>query len=135
MDRQKSSGGKGDAAGVTHEVRNDTLHVYVSGSVDLPTVTAYATRHQDVWSSHSKILWDLRKFDPSGVSSKDILNIPHAFAEVMSLRAGGRTAVLVNKEMELVARVAMAIYEDQNAPIELRSFLDEAAARDWLNEL
>lgn len=134
MDRQKGSGGSGDAAGVTHEVHNDTLQVYVRGSVDLPTITAYATRHQDVWSSHSKILWDLRNFDPSGISSKDILNIQHAFAEIMNLRAGGRSAVLVNKELDLVARVAMALPENQNSPIELRSFLDEALAREWLNE-
>jgi len=135
MDRQKSSGGGGDAPGVTHEVRNDTLHVCVRGSVDLPAITAYATRHQDVWPSHAKILWDLRKFDPSGISSKDILNIPHAFAEIMNLRAGGRSAVLVSKELELVTRVAMALFENQPAQIELRSFLDEAVAKEWLDEI
>ena len=124
----------GNDGRITHEVRSGILWVILTGSVSLPAVTAYATLHQDLWSENSKILWDLRAFDPSGISSQDILNIQHAFAEVMALRPGGRSAVVVGKELDLVARVALALWDDQGSPVNIRSFLDDESACSWLEE-
>ena len=132
MDRQKDSTGGGAAGSISHEVLEGTLWVRVVGSLDLTDVTAYVTRHQAEWASRDRILWDLRNFDPSGVTSNDILNIQHAFGEIMELRAGGRSAVVLRKELDLVVRVAMALREHQSGHIELRSFLDEAEAVAWL---
>jgi hypothetical protein len=132
MDGQNSSNDKRDAAGISHMACNGTLRVSVSGSVELQTVTAYVIRHQEIWAAHAWILWDLRQFDPSGITSADILNIRHAFGEIMDLRAGGRSAILVSKELDLVVRVAMALQPQQDSPVELRSFLDEADALAWL---
>ncbi len=122
----------GNDGGISHEVRGGILRVVLTGSVSLTAATAYATLHQELWSANPGILWDLRAFDPSGISSQDVLNIPHAFAEVMALRPGGRSAVVVGKELDLVARVAIALYDDQENPVTVRSFLEKSAACDWL---
>ncbi len=132
MDRQNSGINPGSAYGVSHESDNDTLKVFVRGSVPLSEVTAHVTRFQDVWIAHSKILWDLREFDPSEVTSSDILNIQHAFAEIMALRAGSRSAVLIGKELDLVARITLALSENQDGSIQLRTFLDETQSLSWL---
>ena len=132
MDGQDSSGGPEDTPGITHRICNGTLLVIVSGSVSLQAITAYVTRHQEVWAAQKKVLWDLRQFDPSGVTSADILNIPHAFGEIIDMRAGGRSAVLVSKELNLVVKVAMALRQEGDFPLEIRSFLDEAEALSWL---
>jgi hypothetical protein len=131
MDRQNNTGSS-DAGHMTHEVRSGTLWVTVTGSVGMAAATGYVTSHQEIWSAQSRIVWDLRAFDPSGVSSQDILNIPHAFAEIMELRAGGRTAVIVGKELDLVSRLAIALGEDRKRHISIRSFLDEQSAEAWL---
>lgn len=132
MDHQNNSGCNGETAGLSHEVQGGILRVSVRGSVGLQTATTYATRHQTVWSEHERILWDLRQFDPSGITSKDILNIQHAFAEIMTLRPGGRSAVLVGEELHVVVRVAMALREEQTTPLHIRAFLDEQEALSWL---
>jgi hypothetical protein len=133
MDGQDSSGCPEAAASITHRICRGTLKVIVSGPVGLQDVTAYVTRHQEIWAAHDKVLWDLRQFNPSGVSSADILNIRHAFGEIIDMRAGGRSAVLVSKDLNLVVRVAMALREDRDFPLEMRSFLDEAEALSWLD--
>ena len=133
MDGQNSSDDRTDAASITHKVCNGTLRVIVSGSVGLQTMTTYVTRHQETWVANARILWDLRQFDPSGITSADILNIRHAFGEIMEMRAGGRSALLVSKELDLVARVALALHPEQESPIEIQSFLAEADALAWLD--
>jgi len=132
MDGQDDSDG---TAGLKHEVLDGILWVSVWGSVGLQAVTAYATRHQKIWSEQDRVLWDLRRFDPSGITSKDVLNIQHAFAEIMDLRGGGRSAVLIGKELELVVRVTLVLQEGPDGPVQIRSFLDEAQALAWLNEI
>ncbi len=132
MDGQNSSECGGNTAGISHEASEGTLRVTVTGSVSLQTVTAYVTRNQEEWAAHAKVLWDLRQFDPTGVTSQDILNIRHAFGEIIEMRAGGRSAVVVSKELDLVVRVAMALREHNVGHLEIRSFLEEADAQAWL---
>lgn len=133
MDSQNESG-NGNGGHISHEVRDGILWVSVTGRVSLSTATTYATVHQDLWQGSTRILWDLRAFDPSGVSSQDILNIQHAFAEIAAGRAGGRSAVLVGKELDLVARVAITLSDRPDKPITVRSFLDSEDACRWLME-
>lgn len=132
MDSQNSGSNPRQATGLSHETENGILKVFVRGSVALSDVTAYVTRYQDIWTAHSRILWDLREFDPSALSSSDILNIQHAFGEILDLRTVGRSAVLISKELDLVVRVALALGDDQRQPIQLSSFLDESQALTWL---
>ena len=133
MDSQNDSG-DGNGGHIYHEMRDGILWVILTGRVSLSTATTYATVNQDLWQGSPRILWDLRAFDPSGVSSQDILNIQHAFAEIAAGRAGGRSAVLVGKALDLVARVAITLSDRPDKPVAVRSFLDEEDARRWLKE-
>ena len=119
---------------ISHEEQHDLLRVSVAGPATLSFVTAYTTRFQDVWSRHPRILWDLRCADPTALSSDDILNINHAFGEIMDLRRGGRTALLIGKEVELIARIAIALCEGRDAPVTFRTFLDQEEALAWIRE-
>ncbi|MEM8769868.1 MAG: hypothetical protein AAGE43_20720 [Pseudomonadota bacterium] len=119
---------------ISHEEQDGLLRVVVAGPATLAFVTAYATRFQDVWSRYQRILWDLRGADPTVLSSEDILNVNHAFGEIMDLRAGGRTALLISKDVELIAKIAIALCEGRDAPVTLRAFLDEPEALVWVQE-
>lgn len=133
MDSQRID--RGSDGTISHEPRGGLLRVNVSGLVELSTITAYVIRHQQIWTEHSRVLWDLRKTDPTAVTSQDLLNIRHAFAEIMSKRRGGRTAVVVSRDLDLVARLTIALSDDQEAPVTIRSFLREKDAISWLNEI
>ncbi len=134
MDRQKGGTSEKNSEAVSHELTDDYLHVTVTGFVELSTITSYVTKYQDLWTESGCVLWDLRKVDPTGVTSQDILNIDHAFAEIMNLRRGGSTAILISKELDLVARIAIALSDDMDSPIRIRSFLKEKEAIAWLKE-
>ena len=119
---------------ISHEERDGLLEVTVAGPATLSFVTAYVTRFQDVWTRFPRTLWDLRDADPTALTSEDILNINHAFAEVMDLHPGARTALLIRKDVELIAKIAIALCEGRDAPVALRAFLDAGEAEDWLRE-
>lgn len=129
MDRQRDSDSEGT---ITHEVRDGILRVCLEGLVGLSEATTYAVRHQELWSAHSAILWDLRKLDPSRMNSQDVLNVDQAFGEIMRERPGGRSAILINKELDLVTRIAIALGDQKDAKVTIRSFLKEKDAINWL---
>ena len=117
---------------ISHESQEDLLFVTVEGLVEIPYLTRYVTSHQVVWKKYPGILWDLRDIDPSRITSDDVLNLHHSFAEIAHLRSGGRTALLVSTDLELIAKIAVALCETHHTPIELKTFLDENEAIGWL---
>lgn len=118
---------------ISHESSDGLLKVKVSGPVELQAVTMYTTRFQDVWTRHDRVLWDLSDVDPSAITSDDILNLNHAFDEILRLRAGGKTAVIVAKDLELIANVAIGLCDANSAPVTFSAFLEEDEAIVWLN--
>ena len=132
MDCSNNAGGDGSSAGINHKSQDGILRVSVQGSIALSDLTVYVTRHQEDWVAHDKVCWDLRHFDPSGITSSDILNIRHAFGEILEQKGSGRSAIVVSKELDLVTRVAMSLSENQQGPITIRSLLDLSEALSWL---
>lgn len=124
----------GNGRTISHELTDGLLRVTVTGSVELSTITSHVVKHQQLWAENKRVLWDLRKVDPSGISSQDILNIKHAFAETMLLRRGGNSAILISPELDLVARIAITLSDDMNSNVKIRSFLKEKEAIAWLKE-
>jgi hypothetical protein len=59
--------------------------------------------------------------------------LPDSFRELTKLRAGDRSAVLVQKEFEVIARFIVA--ETQASPVEFRVFLSEEDALAWLRAI
>ena len=117
-----------------HEAGEDILRVTISGPLDLPRITSYLIQHQEDWSGKKAVLWDLRQADPTPLTSQDILNLDQAFAGIFEMRAGARTALLVGKELETIARISIALYEEREVPITFNSFCRESEAIAWLKE-
>ena len=72
------------------------------------------------------------EMDLSVVTADAVIKVPDSFREMTKLRAGGRSAVLVQKEFELIARFVVADFETQAAPVEFRTFLHGEEALAWL---
>ena len=115
-----------------HETSDGLLRAKITGPVEIQNVTMYTTRYQDVWARHDRVLWDLSAVDPSAITSDDVLNLNHAFDEILKLREGGKTAVIVAKDLELVANVALGLCESNHPPVTFNVFLDEDEAVAWL---
>ena len=132
MDRQKNSGNNDSGGTVSHELADGLLRVTVQGTVELSAITSHVIKHQNLWAENELVLWDLRKVDPIGISSQDILNIKHAFAETSILGRGGSSAILISSELDLVARIAVTLSDNMKSPVKIRSFLKEKEAVAWL---
>ena len=101
----------------------------------LEMLARYAMQYQEVWAQHPCVLWDLRELDPRNVTSDAVLRLPELFAKIHALRAGGRTALLVDKTVEFIAKIVVAQAETNNAPIEQRAFCSEEDALTWLRSI
>ncbi len=117
---------------ISHTSADGILAVKVKGRVDLDLLTKYVAQHKEAWVQHACILWDMLELDLSGVTADEVIKVPDSFRELTKLGAGGRSAVLVQKEFELIARFIVADYESQDSPIESRIFLHEEEALAWL---
>jgi len=98
-------------------------------------VVNYAYEHNDVWVAHACILWDFRSLDPKVLTSESIRDLPESFKLITGLRAGGRTAVLVEKNLEFIAKIIVVQSETNNSLVEHRSFCSEVDAVSWLRAI
>ncbi len=122
-------------AEIRHEIKGDVLRVSVCGPVTLQQLTTYVTRWQNEWVSQRRVLWNLTNTVASNITSQDILNVDQSFAEILARRSGGRTAILVGKDLELIARISIVLLQNRSVPVELEVFLSEDDALAWLNEI
>ncbi len=120
---------------ISHASADGILTVKLEGRVDLDLVTRYVTQHREVWVQHACILYDLLELDLRVVTVDYVMKLPDSFREINKLRAGGRTAALVPKELELIAKFTEADYETQDPPVEYRTFLHEEDALAWLRAI
>ena len=120
---------------ISHASADGILTVKLKGRVDLDLLTKYVAQHTEMWAQHPCILWDMLELDLSGVTADEVIKVPDSFRELTKLGAGGRSAVLVQKEFELIARFIVADYESQDSPIESRIFLHEEDALAWLRAI
>ena len=120
---------------ISHASAKGILTVKFEGRVDLDSLTKYIAQHREAWIKHACILYDMLEVDLSVVTADYVVKLPDSFREINKLRAGGRTAGLVTKEFELIAKFVVADYETQDFPVEYRTFLDEEEALAWLRAI
>ena len=120
---------------ISHASDSGILTIKLEGRVDLDSLTKYITQHKEEWVQHPCILWDTLELDLSVETTDGIREWPDAFREIIKLRAGGRTAALVQKEFELIMKFAFAEYETQDSPVEFRTFLHKEDALAWLRAI
>ncbi len=120
---------------ITHCSANGILVVRVEGPADVDSLVNHAHQYQDVWVQHACILYDFTLLEPEALTSAAIRNIPESFDEITELRTGGRTALLVQKDLELIARFVAAQSETTHGRIEIRTFCSEVDAISWLQAI
>ncbi len=120
---------------ISHASTDGILTVRVAGRVAIDTLAGYALMHQDVWALHPCILWDLIELDPRDITSDAVLRMPELFARIHQLRAGGRTALLIQKDAEFLAKIIIAQAETTNAPVEQCAFCSKENALAWLRAI
>lgn len=117
---------------IRHEDSGGMLRVTVTGSAALSQITAYVIANQAAWAATNRTLWDLRRLDPSRITSQDILHIDQVIDEIIALRTDVRAAFLVSTEVERIARIAAALHASLQERFESRIFVSEEAALAWL---
>ena len=120
---------------ISHASADGILIVKVKGRVRFDSLTKYVAQHREVWVQHACVLYDMLEMDLSVVTADAVIKVPDSFREMTKLRAGGRSAVLVQKEFELIARFVVADFETQAAPVEFGVFLSEEDALAWLRAI
>lgn len=107
----------------------------MEGPVNIDSLVNYVRQHKDEWVQRACILYDFTLLDPEALTSAAIKNVPESFAEITELRAGGRTALLVPKDLELIAKFVAAQSETSHGRIEIRTFCSEVDATSWLRAI
>ncbi len=120
---------------ISHWTADGILRVRVEGHTDVGSVVAYAHEYRDTWVQHACILYDLTQLDPNALTSTAIKNLPESFASIVKLRAGGRTALLVQSNLELLAKFVVAQSETTHGLVEHRAFCSEDDAVSWLQAI
>lgn len=120
---------------ISHWSADGILRVRVEGHTDVDSIVAYAYEYTDAWVQHACILYDLTQLDPNALTSTAIKNLPESFASIVKLRAGGRTALLVQNNLELIAKFIVAQSETAHGLIEHRAFCSEDDAVSWLQAI
>lgn len=120
---------------ISHWTADGILRVRVEGHTEVDSVVAYAHENRDTWVQHACILYDLTQLDPNALTSTAIKNLPESFDSIIKLRAGGRTALLVQNNLELLAKFVVAQSETTHGLVEHRAFCSEDDAVAWLQSI
>ena len=120
---------------ISHWSADGILRVRVEGHTDVESVVAYAYEYSDTWVQHACILYDFTQLDPNALTSTAIKNLPESFASIVKLRAGGRTALVVPNNLELIAKIIVAQSEATHGLVEHRAFCSEDDAVSWLQAI
>lgn len=118
---------------VTHESRDGILVIHMVGRAGVNVLMEYVMANLEDWTTHTRLLYDLSKWDVDALTTDSFRRLPDAFAPVHEHR-GGRAALVISPHLEELAAILIALYEFQNLPVELAFFFDPAEARNWLEE-
>ena len=83
-----------------------------------------------------KVLWDFRKASLSRISSNHIEIILDYIRQHAEKRAGGKTAILISKDLEYgMSRMIQSLIELKGIPIETEIFRSIEEAVHWLDKM
>jgi len=124
MDREESN--------ISHKIEDSILHVTVEGTVKLSDIAAYANNHIDVWARSPRMIWDVRRMRFYDVSTERLRELVNGLAEVGSLRAGWRTALVFSQNEHLLGQLVADLAEAFGGPVEVQLFTSVDEAQGWL---
>ncbi len=118
-------------SGISHNSADGVLTCKVKGGASVVDLTSYAVTIQDEFIRHKAVLWDIREAQLArSMSSRDLMNLHHSFAEILELRNSGRTAILVRDELYDITSLVITQFADTG--VQFRVFTDERQTMAWL---
>lgn len=129
---QQTSSSAGVVSGICHHVRDGIMVIELIGRAGPQLLKDHVREYLDVWASHNRMLYDLRKFDVGSVTPEGFLSLGDDFAPVHERRGHGRAALLIPEHLRELARILIALFETQKLPLDMNYFFDMASAEAWL---
>ena len=81
------------------------------------------------------VLWDFRKASLARISTKEIEAVLYYVQRHVEKRKGGKTAVLVSKNLEYgISRMVQALTEIKDIPLKIEIFRSIEEAIQWLGK-
>ncbi len=81
------------------------------------------------------VLWDFRKASLARISTKEIEAVLYYVQRHVEKRKGGKTAVLVSKNLEYgISRMVQALTEIKDIPLKIEIFRSIEEAMQWLGK-
>ena len=117
---------------ISHKIEDGILHVSIEGTVKLSDIAAYANYHLDVWAHSPRMIWDVRRMRFYDVSIKRLRGLVNGLAEVGSLRAGWRTALVFSQNEDLLGQLVVDLAEARDGAVDVKLFASMDEARSWL---
>ena len=114
---------------------SDLTTVVVSGAVDVEQMKTQVLGFLK-GEPTQRVLWDIRNGSLEKLSMDDMRAIITEAAPHAHKRCGGRTAVLCTRAVDFgLARMFELVAEAYHIPFEIRVFLNEQHALDWLADV
>jgi hypothetical protein len=119
--------------------------VTINSDLDLTTLTTVGLITSDEIKSQIRkfyaglvtknVLWDLAAADLSAVSTQNIREIVFLTTKHSSSRPGGKTAILISRDLEYgIGRMFAVLKEVEKSQVLHETFRDMTAALDWLRK-
>ncbi|MEM8767807.1 MAG: hypothetical protein AAGE43_10210 [Pseudomonadota bacterium] len=117
---------------VSHKISDGVLIVRMHGRVSLNLLRNYVTEHVSEFAAHDRLIYDLRDWDVSALTTESLMNADNVFTEVHALRKQGRAALIIQQHMEELGRIFVAVYESKEVPVDIGLFSTDAEADQWV---
>lgn len=111
----------------------DLTTVRVRGEVTADEIAAHARRYLEEGPT-SKVLWDYREAEGSGITANDLVRMQASLKDLPFSAKKRRLAVLVEHDLAYgLSRMAITYGELSEMPVDYFVTRSEEEAMDWLN--
>ena len=119
----------------TYDRSRDLTIAKATGKMSADDHRAWIETYYEGVAVTSRILWDVREADFSGISREDILDHVNITKQLIAdARPGGKTAVVIDEDMLGfgLSRMRETYFEMEDVPVAMRTFTNLDDALEWL---
>ncbi len=100
--------------------------------MSIEDIADYAEINIDLWANSPRLLYDLRQMRFYDITNEGLNTIFDVFFGVGSVRIGGRTAILLRGQEQLLGDVLVKKLQARKVPIDIQVFDSKDEALVWL---
>lgn len=117
---------------ISHAIEDGILCLTVEGWVSIEDIADYAEINIDLWANSPRLLYDLRQMRFYDITNEGLNTVFDVFFGVGSVRIGGRTAILLRGQEQLLGDVLVKKLQARKVPIDIQVFDSKDEALVWL---